>query len=39
MKNLAQYIEEGGFPEYLKYVENDILRRLFRDVIFRDILV
>jgi predicted AAA+ superfamily ATPase len=39
MKNLAQYIEEGGFPEYLKYVEKDILRRLFSDVIFRDILV
>ncbi|MCK4397364.1 MAG: ATP-binding protein [Methanophagales archaeon] len=39
MKNLAQYIEEGGFPEYLKYLEKDILRRLFSDVIFRDILV
>jgi len=38
-KYLAQYIEDGGFPEYLKYGEKDILRRLFSDVIFRDILV
>ncbi len=37
-KNLAQYIEDGGFPEYLKYGEKDILRRLFSDVIFRDIV-
>ena len=36
---LSQYIEDGGFPEYLKYEEKEILRRLFSDVLFRDILV
>ena len=32
-RSLAQYIEAGGFPAYLKYGEKDILRRLFSDVI------
>ncbi|MCK4731234.1 MAG: ATP-binding protein [Methanophagales archaeon] len=39
MKYLARYVEDGGFPEYLKYREREILHRLFRDIIFRDILV
>ncbi|NOQ33162.1 MAG: AAA family ATPase [Methanosarcinales archaeon] len=38
-KHLAQYIEDGGFPEYLRYGEKEILHRLFSDIIFRDILV
>jgi predicted AAA+ superfamily ATPase len=39
MKNCAQYVEDGGFPEYLKYGEREILHRLFSDIIFRDLLV
>ena len=39
MKNLSQYIENGGFPEYLKISEKETLHRLFSDIIFRDILV
>ncbi|MCK4735124.1 MAG: ATP-binding protein [Methanophagales archaeon] len=39
MKNLTRYVEDGGFPEYLKYREREILHRLFSDIIFRDILV
>jgi len=38
-KYLSQYIEDGGFPEYLRYGEKEILHRLFSDIIFRDILV
>lgn len=36
---LSEYIENGGFPEYLKYKEKDILHRLYSDIIFRDIIV
>lgn len=36
---LIQYIQEGGFPEYLKYRERDVLHRLYSDIIFRDIVV
>ena len=32
------YLKEGGFPEYLKYKDPEILRELFTDVIQRDIV-
>ncbi len=32
------YFTKGGFPEYIKYGEEDILRGLFADVIQRDIV-
>ena len=38
-KHISQYIEDGGFPEYLRYGEKEILHRLFSDILFRDILV
>ncbi|MEA3324640.1 MAG: AAA family ATPase [Euryarchaeota archaeon] len=38
-KHLSQYVEDGGFPEYLRYGEKEILHRLFGDILFRDILV
>ncbi len=36
---LIKYIQYGGFPEYLKYGEKDVLSRLYSDIIFRDIIV
>jgi predicted AAA+ superfamily ATPase len=36
---LIKYIQDGGFPEYLKYGEKDVLSRLYSDIIFRDIIV
>ncbi len=38
-KFLFDYIEDGGFPEYLKYKEKDVLHRLYSDILFRDIVV
>lgn len=38
-KRLSEYVEEGGFPEYLKFREKDILRMLYNDIVFRDIIV
>ena len=37
--SLSDYLEKGGFPEYLKFDEPDILFRLTDDIIYRDIAV
>jgi uncharacterized protein len=34
-----KYLVEGGMPEFVKYEKPDILERLYKDVIFRDIVV
>ncbi|MFC2087579.1 ATP-binding protein [Bacteroidota bacterium] len=36
-KSFNAYMLYGGFPEYLKYEEEDILTRLLDDIIYRDI--
>lgn len=38
-QNLFFYLNNGGFPEFLKFGEPDVLRRLFNDILFRDIIV
>jgi len=38
-ESLSDYIEKGGFPEYLKYCNTDILTQLQSDILFRDIAV
>jgi uncharacterized protein len=35
----AEYIERGGFPEFVKYGSQDILQQLFSDIVNRDIIV
>ena len=34
-----EYFQQGGFPEYLKYKKNELLRELLNDIIARDIVV
>ncbi|MBI1973745.1 ATP-binding protein, partial [Candidatus Micrarchaeota archaeon] len=34
-----EYINTGGFPEYLRYKRNEILQELFNDIIARDVVV
>ena len=34
-----EYMQKGGFPEYLKYGRSEILQELFNDIIMRDIVV
>jgi len=36
---LKKYMETGGFPEYVKTENDDILHQLFEDILFRDIAV
>jgi predicted AAA+ superfamily ATPase len=37
--SLDTYLERGGFPEYLKTGNQDILRQLQSDILYRDIAV
>lgn len=37
-RHLDQYLRLGGMPEFLKYGEPDILRRLYDDILYRDIV-
>jgi len=33
-----EFLQKGGFPEFLKTNDNDILRNLFQDIYYRDIV-
>lgn len=35
----AQYLHDGGFPEYLKTELDDVLMQVFNDIISRDIIL
>lgn len=37
--SLDQYLESGGFPSFLRTGEIQYLQQLFRDIIYRDIIV
>ncbi len=38
-KSFTKYLTNGGFPEYLRTGESEILQRLFDDILVRDIAV
>lgn len=38
-ESFSEYLEKGGFPEFLQYKQSQILTRLFDDILFRDIVV
>lgn len=33
-----QYLKNGGMPEYLKYQDQEILKRIYEDILYRDIV-
>ena len=35
----ANYLDDGGFPDYLKNKQREYLQQLFKDIIYRDIIV
>lgn len=37
--SVQKYIEEGGFPEYLRFKKTDNLQELFKDVLMRDVAI
>ena len=39
LQSLTHYLEKGGFPEYLKSNNIEVLQNLFKDIVFRDIAI
>jgi len=39
LTSFNSYIEDGGFPEYIKSKHKELLQQLFKDIIYRDIIV
>ena len=39
LESLGKYLELGGFPEYLKTGNDDILAQLQQDILYRDVAV
>ena len=38
LKLFDDYLIHGGFPEYIKYKDNEYLKRTYEDIIYRDII-
>jgi len=38
MNFLREYLENGGFPEFLKYRKSSILQRIYSDIITKDVI-
>lgn len=38
-KSFSNYLEQGGFPEYLSQQKAEVHHRLFRDIVYRDIAI
>ncbi len=37
-KHFAEYLKHGGMPEYLKYKDPALLKRVYEDILYRDIV-
>lgn len=37
-KNFAEYLKHGGMPEYLKYQDQTLLKGVYDDILYRDIV-
>ena len=38
-KHFNEYLHFGGMPEFLKYKDEALLKRLYEDILYRDIVV
>lgn len=38
-KSFSDYLLDGGFPDYLKTKQTEYLQQLFKDIVYRDIIV
>lgn len=38
LKNLDEYLNNGGFPEYLKYKDEEFIKRVYEDVVYKDLI-
>ena len=37
LEKFDQYLENGGFPEFLKYNDNEVLKRIYEDILYKDL--
>lgn len=37
-KHFSEYLKHGGMPEYLKYNDSTLLKRVYDDILYRDIV-
>lgn len=33
------YLEKGGFPDYIRYQDDEFLKRIYEDIIYKDLIV
>lgn len=38
LKNLDEYLSGGGFPEAVKYQEKEFLKRIYEDILYKDLI-
>lgn len=38
LKLFDKYLVNGGFPEYIKYKDKEYLKRIYEDILYRDII-
>lgn len=39
LKQFEKYLKGGGFPEYLKFNDSEYLKRIYDDILYKDLLV
>lgn len=39
MKFFDEYLKVGGFPDFLKYNDDEFLKRIYNDILYKDLLV
>ncbi len=39
LQSLEKYLKKGGFPEFLKIKNEEVLQNLFKDIVLRDIAI
>ncbi len=39
LKYFDEYLKFGGFPDFLKYGDEEFLRRIYNDILYKDLLV
>ena len=38
-KSFDYYLKNGGFPEFIQYKDNEFLKRIYEDVLYKDLLI
>ena len=38
LKKFDQYLKNGGFPEYIKYNDAEFLKRIYENILYKDLL-